>query len=260
MKSVILIGKMNSLLKDIHHFLSQQDELRVQLCGDSPVSVSGMMKIAEPDAALISLVGLDESHEALFINLRTNYPSLPVITLGTKEECDRFIRYYYGGQFINIIRPIENEKLLEALENRLDINAEHEKTVSANAAEAAKKQILVVDDSGPVLRTIKSMLEDIYDVKIVNSGMNAMKSIGKSRPDLILLDYEMPVCDGRQTLEMIRADDEIADIPVVFLTGVNDREHIEPILKLRPAGYMLKPPVKDTLRSKIAEVLGETIR
>ena len=64
-----------------------------------------------------------------------------------------------------------------------------------------------------------------------------MTAIGKKRPDLILLDYEMPVCDGRQTLEMIRADEELKDIPVIFLTGVNDREHIESVLSLKPAGY-----------------------
>ncbi|MBR1673229.1 MAG: response regulator [Fretibacterium sp.] len=122
----------------------------------------------------------------------------------------------------------------------------------------AKKKILAVDDNGPTLRVIKAMLEsELYDVTIVNSGMNAMKAIGKSRPDLVLLDYEMPVCDGRQVFEMIRADDEIKDIPVVFLTGVNDREHIEPILALRPAGYLLKPLDKKKLLETIRKALGE---
>ena len=67
----------------------------------------------------------------------------------------------------------------------------------------------------------------------------------KQRPDVILLDYEMPVCDGRQTLEMIRADEEMKDIPVIFLTGVNDRENIQAVLRLRPAGYLLKPAVPE---------------
>ena len=113
-----------------------------------------------------------------------------------------------------------------------------------------------MDDNGPTLRTIKAMLDEEYDVTVVNSGMNAMKAIGKRRPDLILLDYEMPVCDGRQTLEMIRADEEISDIPVIFLTGVNDREHIEMVLALRPAGYLLKPPVKERLLGEIKKAIG----
>ena len=71
----------------------------------------------------------------------------------------------------------------------------------------------------------------------------------------ILLDYEMPVCDGRMTLEMIRADEEMKDIPVVFLTAINDRANIEAVLKLKPAGYFLKPPVKDHLLGEIEKIL-----
>lgn len=119
-----------------------------------------------------------------------------------------------------------------------------------------KKKLLIVDDDGTTLRVLKGMLEHEYDVTIVNSGMNAIKAIGKKRPDLILLDYEMPVCDGRQTLEMLRADEESKHIPVVFLTGVNDRAHIEAVLSLRPAGYLLKPPDKKMIVDTIRRAIG----
>ena len=74
---------------------------------------------------------------------------------------------------------------------------------------------------------------------------------------MILLDYEMPVCDGKMTLEMIRADEDLTSIPVVFLTAVNDRANIEAVLKLKPAGYFLKPPVKDRLLLEIDKILSE---
>lgn len=96
----------------------------------------------------------------------------------------------------------------------------------------------------------------IYLALALLSGMNAIKAIGKKRPDLILLDYEMPVCDGRQTLEMLRADEESKHIPVVFLTGVNDRAHIEAVLSLRPAGYLLKPPDKKMIVDTIRKAIG----
>ena len=119
-----------------------------------------------------------------------------------------------------------------------------------------KKKLLIVDDDGTTLRVLTGMLEHQYDVTIVNSGVNAIKAIGKKRPDVILLDYEMPVCDGRQTLEMLRADEESRNIPVVFLTGVNDREHIEAVLSLRLAGYLLKPPDKKRIVEAIKSALG----
>lgn len=74
----------------------------------------------------------------------------------------------------------------------------------------------------------------------------AIKYMVMKRPDLVLLDYEMPVCDGRQVLEMIRAESDLADIPVIFLTNKNDRESVTKVTALKPEGYLLKTmePVK----------------
>ena len=67
-----------------------------------------------------------------------------------------------------------------------------------------------------------------------------IKCISLNRPDLIILDYEMPICDGKQVLQMIRSEMEFADIPVIFLTGRGDRESVMEVMALKPAGYLLK--------------------
>ncbi len=121
--------------------------------------------------------------------------------------------------------------------------------------EEEKKVILVVDDNATTLRGIKKLLEKHYEVVLANSGTKAIAQISRKKPDLILLDYEMPVCDGKQTFEMIRSDEEMADIPVVFLTGVNDKSHIHAVLRLKPAGYMLKPYEPEKLLAIIEKVL-----
>ncbi|MDE6213304.1 MAG: response regulator, partial [Lachnospiraceae bacterium] len=71
-------------------------------------------------------------------------------------------------------------------------------------------------------------------------------------PDLILLDYEMPVCDGRQTLEMIRSDEEIADIPVIFLTNKGDAESVKKVMALKPNGYLLKTMPEQEIKNIIS--------
>lgn len=71
-------------------------------------------------------------------------------------------------------------------------------------------------------------------------GAMAIKYLAMSHPDLVLLDYEMPICDGRQVLEMIRAEAEFSDVPVIFLTGKNDRESVMKATALKPEGYLLK--------------------
>ncbi len=103
-----------------------------------------------------------------------------------------------------------------------------------------KKKILVVDDSELVREAMKKLLGIDYEVMPVSSGLAALRSIILNRPDLILLDYEMPVCDGRQVLEMIRSEKDFADIPVFFLTGRSDKESVQKVLALKPAGYLVK--------------------
>ncbi len=103
-----------------------------------------------------------------------------------------------------------------------------------------QKKILVVDDSGAMLRVVKGWLGDKYSLSTANSGAMAIKYLALNRPDLILLDYEMPVVDGKQVLEMIRTETEFADIPVIFLTKKDDTESIMSVQKLKPDGYLLK--------------------
>jgi DNA-binding response OmpR family regulator len=102
------------------------------------------------------------------------------------------------------------------------------------------KKILVVDDSGAALRNIKGWLEDEYNVFLANSGAMAIKYLSVNKPDLMLLDYEMPLCDGKQLLEMIRAEVEFEDVPVIFLTNKNSAENIMSVQPLKPDGYLLK--------------------
>ncbi|MCM1268020.1 MAG: response regulator [Bacteroidales bacterium] len=108
------------------------------------------------------------------------------------------------------------------------------------AGENRKKKILVVDDSDFMRQSIINLLGHDYEMVESDSSMSAIKTLTLSRPDLILLDYEMPVCDGRQALEMIRSDKETADIPVVFLTGRGDADSVKKVMALKPRGYLLK--------------------
>ena len=118
---------------------------------------------------------------------------------------------------------------------------------------AHKKKILVVDDSNLMLQVMKELLGNDYDVSTAKSGVSAIRAMTLDKPDLVLLDYEMPVCDGRQVLEMIRAEEELADTPVIFLTGSVDRERLQKIIPLKPAGYLLKTIRPAEIKENIAE-------
>lgn len=257
MKKILLIGKLNSVVKETNTYLSQF--FHVQLCSENAEVLEGMLKIVNPDLVLISLIGAYDIDTSMFFLLSDQYSDIPVLTIGTKEESHTFFKYYEDGQFENLVRPMENSAIMSAVCRRLQLDKQEVERDAAEEKKDNKKRILVVDDNGTALRTMKAMLEERYEVTLAISGAQAMTSIGKKRPDLILLDYEMPVCDGRMTLEMIRADEDMKDIPVIFLTAVNNKANIEAVLKLKPAGYFLKPAVKERLIAEIDKILGSDL-
>ena len=133
--------------------------------------------------------------------------------------------------------------------------AKVEKYLSQNKAEKTaaerKKRILVVDDSNFMLKMLQKLLGEDYEVQTATSGLSAFRSIALNRPDLVLLDYEMPVCKGSQVLEMIRSEPEFADIPVIFLTGRVDRESVKKVLEFKPDGYLSKALTPDLIKEEI---------
>ena len=120
------------------------------------------------------------------------------------------------------------------------------------ASDELKRSILIVDDDPNYMSLVREWLKDSYKVSMATSGLRAIKWLGSNNTvDLILLDYEMPVTDGPQVLEMLRADDDTKNIPVMFLTGRDDKESVMAVLALNPQGYFLKTIGKDELLNKL---------
>ena len=116
-----------------------------------------------------------------------------------------------------------------------------------------KRKVLVVDDSVTVRQGIQKLLDEDYDVTPAQSGTAALRCMILDKPDLVLLDYEMPVCDGQQVLEMMRSEEVFADIPIIFLTGRADPETVKKLIALKPDGYLVKGLKPAQIKQKIDE-------
>lgn len=114
-----------------------------------------------------------------------------------------------------------------------------------------KKKILVVDDSSVARQAMSDLLSKDYQVTLAQSGTSAIRCLTLNQPDLVLLDYEMPVCDGKQVLEMIRSEQEFAKIPVFFLTSRVDKEGVQKVMPLKPEGYLLKSLKPEEIKKNI---------
>lgn len=145
--------------------------------------------------------------------------------------------------------PIQEDNALIEVEHYLQ---EQERAASSN-----RKKILVVDDSSTIRNAMSQLLRNDYEVSLADSGVAAIRAITLDRPDLVLLDYEMPVCDGRQTLEMLRSEKSFAEIPVIFLTGQGDPEVVKKLLSLKPAGYLLKYLKAGDIKKKIDDFFAK---
>lgn len=133
----------------------------------------------------------------------------------------------------NIGTPIAADNAIEEVKKYL-MNREEQQQADS------KPKILIVDDSATIRQHMKALLSEDYDISFAESGVAAIRMITLNQPDLVLLDYEMPVCDGRQTLEMLRSEKAFANLPVIFLTGRNDPESVIKVRSLKPTGYLLK--------------------
>jgi CheY-like chemotaxis protein len=171
---------------------------------------------------------MEMSQDIVYIKDRAMTESIPIFAIGDQDEL-RVLNSLIPSQLIKkeFQRPIDILKVVEFISNYINHHNQ-------------QKKILAVDDSGTMLRTIKVWLEDKYNVYLANSAAMAIKYLTISKPDLVLLDYAMPVVDGKQVLEMIRTESEFADIPVMFLTNKSEKEDFENVMYLHPEGYLLK--------------------
>ncbi len=117
---------------------------------------------------------------------------------------------------------------------------------------ALKRNVLLVDDDPSYGSLVRDWLSPYYNISVVTSGVRALKWLGTHpKTDLILLDYEMPVTNGPQVLEMVREDPSTSQIPVIFLTGNDTKESVMSVVALKPEGYLLKSIQREELLNKL---------
>lgn len=243
MKKLMLICEQADGIKQLEAALSEK--YSVNTASLSPEVVYDTLEVVKPDVIVIPLEGARDSDKAVFRHISTNYPKTPVITIGSYPESNIFSQYYKDEQFENIPGSSDTDAVLAAVERRC----------AAGAGERRTASILVVDDDMSVLRSVKAMLEDEYEVFIATSGAMGMKIIEKKVPDLILLDYEMPECDGRQVFGQLKQNELTKNVPVVFLTGMTDQKYTDSITGLGPHGYIVKPADPIRLKETIEKIL-----
>lgn len=102
--------------------------------------------------------------------------------------------------------------------------------------------VLVVDDSPETLGVLNQALDDAgMTVLVALEGLQAVSIARKMQPDIILLDAMMPNLDGFATCRILKREPELADVPVIFMTGLSDTEHVVKGFEAGGVDYVTKP-------------------
>lgn len=118
-----------------------------------------------------------------------------------------------------------------------------------------KPTILIVDDEPAGQQVVESiLLEQGYNLEFASNGKEALKKAGELKPDLILLDIMLPEIDGIQVCQMLRRDRELAKIPVVMLTALNDRDIRIASLDAGADDFISKPFDRAELRARVRSI------
>ena len=115
--------------------------------------------------------------------------------------------------------------------------------------------VLAEDDPDIQLVARLSLKRAGFTVTVVSNGQEALDTISRQPPDVVLLDWMMPEVDGLETCRRLKADPRTANIPVVFLTAKSQEAEIQRGLSLGAAGYVTKPFDALTLGEQIKEIV-----
>ena len=279
----LLMGGNNSLIDDF--FFHMDDVFEVQTTSLRYEDIRGHIKYFNPD-----ILGfcMDEELKDNMTRLVSvlNHESkkkIPLVIMGSAEECLVFSKTTAHIHEYQIEKPLSvskvkdkiigfmREKEEEKAEIEAKLRAREEKkkeqddevldildALESGALEKApvKKHILVVDDDARMLKTIKGHLHDNYDVATAINGKLAKKFLEKKTTDLILLDYLMPEQDGPSVLRELHENPKTKDIPVVFLTGMTEKDKIREALVEKPQGYLVKPVDRNKLIATVESILN----
>lgn len=272
MKRILFVADFNDTAHCIQEAMLSR--YQVQLCSmKNAEDVSHMIRMFRPDMVVVFISCYQNISSKIFYILTIVHAAIPIITIGKKEDTMQYEMLYSKTQYTHLYRPIKNRDIMKCIADRLHItedeNAEHKdisdisnyienedkiknKTDTWDDAELdneadvdKRKHILLVDNDDEIYNDMKSIIGDRYRVSAAGTELQAMRMLEKDRPDMMFLSYEMPLCEGRIMLEMIRNDEELRKLPVVFLTKIAEKRNIASIIRLKPAGCILKPLDKE---------------
>jgi len=208
----------------------------------------------KPDVIIMGLL-LPETSGWTVLEQLQNDPRtqhIPIILVTVVEDHKRAMDL---GVIAHLVKPIHRYELFECLQKAAEQKDNSDLAIDDNPSNETKT-ILLAEDNESNIETIADFLKiNGYQIRIARNGLDALDSINLARPDLILMDIQMPGLDGVETIQRIRENPLIEQMPIIALTALAMPGDQERCLNAGANKYMSKPVQLKELLNTITSLL-----
>ena len=157
--------------------------------------------------------------------------------------------------FFKLINLLVAKKFAEAKRTADELRERYIEEIDRLAGSNMSKTILAVDDMPEILSFVNSALKSHYKIIAVPGGKAALNVMKSQKPDLFLLDIDMPEMDGFELIRVIRSTAGYAKTPVVFLTGNSSRDHVTAAMLEGCNDFIIKPTTYEYLLTIVGKYM-----
>lgn len=171
--------------------------------------------------------------------------NVPIILVTGKSDMNTVLNSGLMGIDGYLVKPV----------NQLDLISKVTEVYQAHQQVNTRKTVLMIDDDISYLKQMNTFLQDKYNVVIINSAKLGASYLLNNTPDVIILDYEMPLYNGAALMNMIHKNNNGYDIPIIILSGALNIDAVLDCYEYRPFSCLAKPVTKELLIENIEKAL-----
>ena len=249
-KKIIYVDDVHYSLVSVKSRLSEHYEIYL---AESSAKLFIFLENFKPDLILLDVNMPDvDGYETLkSLKADDRYAHIPVVLLTGNSGRENVVKGLSLGAAAYIVKPFTTTELIETIENEL--NPEMLTQALEEEGTGNKPVVLVVDDVVSMLRAMQYALHDRYKVYVLSKSEDVLDFLKANKPDLILLDYVMPVLGGFELIPIIKALPEYKDTPIIIITTEGTQDNVNQAMALGASDFIVKPFKPKELNDKVTK-------
>ena len=250
-KKIIYVDDVNYSLVSVKSRLGEKYDI---FPADSAVKLFELLEYFTPDLILLDVNMPDIDGYETIKSLKTNerFSEIPVIFVTGNSDRESVVKGLSLGAADYVVKPYTASKLIESIEANL-YTVKKREDVDNDETDYNRPSVLIVDDVSSMLRAMQYALNDRFNVYILSKSEDAIDFLKTKKPDLILLDYVMPVINGFDLIPIIRELPGHKETPIIIITTEGTQDHVNKAMAIGASDFIVKPFKPKELNDKVSK-------